>query len=61
MNKQEVARSEVSLARAHNWLAVRYAKAGYPDEARRTRGMRKHHMSEARYAAKNTVAVARPD
>jgi hypothetical protein len=50
MSKQENARLEVSLARAQNWLAVRYAKAGYPEQARKTRGMREHHMSEARLA-----------
>lgn len=50
MSNLENVRLEVSIARATNWLAVRYAKAGYSDQARHKRGMRAHHMYEARLA-----------
>lgn len=50
MPKHENAVMEVMLARAQNWLALRYSKAGYADQARRTREMRKYHMAEARLA-----------
>lgn len=50
MTNKETVSTEVSVARALNWVALRYSKAGYPNEAKRTRAMSKLHLSEARLA-----------
>jgi hypothetical protein len=42
-----LASAETGLAQTYTTLAAQYEAAGYPEEARKARGMAAHHMAES--------------